>query len=76
MHICCKKTSNYNSYYDERSYTSDRAPLMRPEPAPDAPPPGGNPMPLMFDGPPPPYLTGKAATRPLSRDELVQLGRR
>ena len=66
----------YNSYYDERSYTSDRAPLMRPEPAPDAPPPAGNPMPLMFDGSPPPYLTGKAATRPLSRDELVQLGRR
>jgi hypothetical protein len=68
----------YNSYYDERSYTSDRAPLMRPEPAPDAIPPAGNPMPLVLNGPPPPpYSTGNnAATRPLSRAELVRLGQR
>jgi len=68
----------YNSYYDERSYTSDRAPLMRQEPAPDAPPPAGNPMPLVLNGPPPPpYSTGNnAATRPLSRAELVRLGQR
>ena len=67
----------YNRIYREDA--DDQAPLLAV--ADDAPLAEGTPMPATDDEPPPAYNTaarpaGLMATRPLSRAELVQLGRR